>query len=336
MLVAELDHRVKNVLATVSAVAAHTMDASSSMDQFVAALDGRIRSMASTHELLSDRRWKGMPLAELLRRELAPYATSNNMDVEGPEVLLSADAGQTIAMVLHELVTNAAKHGALSTRDGRISVRWYWPLNGKVPDRMVIEWLEVGGPAVQVPDRSGHGMEVIRDLLPYELKGNVDLEFASEGVRCRFDIPAFRLSNDDRLGNKFNEVQRSRSVIAHQDKCAGSFNATTSSFDTWRLSHGRVSDHSDGRRLLGLASSVGHSVQGRGSARCSRRLHPPRPSDSFFARVWRVLPWNPRCRQCRYQGSGSRRSRRTWTRPIPAVANENESLMSFMSSFCGT
>ena len=85
---------------------------------------------------------------------------------------------------------------------------WYWPLNGKVPDRLVIEWQETGGPAVQVPDRSGHGMEVIRDLLPYELDANVDLAFASGGVRCRFDIPVSQLTNDDQLGDKFNEVQR--------------------------------------------------------------------------------------------------------------------------------
>ena len=80
----------------------------------MAALDGRIRSMASTHELLSNRQWRGISMAELLRREFAPYAASNNTKIGGPEVMLSAEAGQAMAMVLHELVTNAAKHGALS------------------------------------------------------------------------------------------------------------------------------------------------------------------------------------------------------------------------------
>ena len=200
MLTAELDHRVKNVLATVSAVAGRTLGTTSSMDEFVAALDGRIRSMATTHELLSGRQWKGIPLADLLRHQLAPYTTKNNVDVEGPEVLLSAGAGQTIGMVLHELTTNAAKYGALSTHHGRILVRWHWPLNGKVPDRLIIEWREVGGPAVQAPDRSGHGMEVIRDLIPYELKGTVDIVFAPGGVSCRIDIPV----PCDRMGDEFN------------------------------------------------------------------------------------------------------------------------------------
>jgi len=190
MLIAELDHRVKNVLATVSAVAAHTMEASSSMDHFVAALDGRIRSMASTHELLSNRRWEGVPLAELLRRELAPYASKSNSDLQGPEVLLSAEAGQTVAFVLHELATNAAKHGALSRREGRVSVGWYRSSNGHAPSRLAIEWRETGGPPVQAPRKSGYGTSVITELVPYELGGTADLAYPLEGVQCRLDIPA--------------------------------------------------------------------------------------------------------------------------------------------------
>ena len=147
-LVAELDHRVKNVLATVQAVAAHTMDASSSMEHFVAALDGRIRSMGSTHELLSHRRWLGIPLAELVQRELAPYTTGSNTEIGGPEVMLSAEAGQTMGMVLHELVTNAAKYGALSAPSGRVSIRWRLPANGSASDRLVFKWRETGGPLV--------------------------------------------------------------------------------------------------------------------------------------------------------------------------------------------
>jgi PAS domain S-box-containing protein len=204
-LVAELDHRVKNVLATVQAVAAQTLQASSSMEHFVAALDGRIRSMGSTHELLSYRRWLGIPLAELVGRELAPYTTGSNTEIGGPEVMLSAEAAQTMAMVLHELVTNAAKYGSLSTGDGRVSVRWYALLNGNADARLCIEWQETGGPSVQVSKRTGYGTEVIRRLLPYELEGEVDLAFATEGVRCRFSVPLSRLTGRNRRADTYED-----------------------------------------------------------------------------------------------------------------------------------
>ena len=188
MLVAELDHRVKNVLATVSAVTSRTQDASGSVADFVAALDGRIKSMAATHQLLSSHQWKGILLSDLVRRELAPYAAHGNTEIGGPDVILEAEPAQAVSMVLHELTTNAAKYGALSTHGGRISVRWHRVMNGNADARLCIEWQESGGPAVQAPDRSGYGMEVIRDLLPYELDGKVDLAFASAGVRCCIDI----------------------------------------------------------------------------------------------------------------------------------------------------
>jgi len=196
-------------LSTISAVAAHTMDASSSMHQFVAAFDGRIRSMALTHELLSGHRWQGIPLAQLLRRELAPYATKSNTDIGGPEVLLSAEAGQTIAMVVHELTTNAAKYGALSRREGLVLVRWHWPCNGAVPERLRIDWREIGGPAVAVRAKSSYGSSVITDLVPYELGGTADLQFAAEGVCCRLTLPAEWVR-----GGRQSSVERAAAAVA--------------------------------------------------------------------------------------------------------------------------
>ena len=145
-LISELDHRVKNVLAVVSAVASRTQETSTSMDGFVVALNGRIKSMANTHELLSYRRWRGIPLNELVRRELAPYAAANNTQIDGPVVVLSAEAGQALAMVFHELATNAAKFGAVSTRTGRVAVCWCRRPNGQAEDRLCIRWEESGGP----------------------------------------------------------------------------------------------------------------------------------------------------------------------------------------------
>ena len=195
VLVAELDHRVKNALATVSAVVSQTLDASSSMADFATALDGRLQSMARTHDLLSASRWQGISVAGLVRRELAPYATTENAEINGPEVSLRAEAGQVMAMVLHELVTNAAKYGALSTSTGQVSVRWHLRRNGQSPPYLVLEWQEIGGPPVARTGKPGYGMSTICDLIPYEFRGSVDLVNAPDGVRCHLELPGDWLSN---------------------------------------------------------------------------------------------------------------------------------------------
>jgi PAS domain S-box-containing protein len=201
MLVAELDHRVKNVLATVSAVASRTQDASASAVDFAARLTGRIQSMAATHELLSCKQWTGVALRELVQRELAPYAAGSNTDVDGPDLTLCPETGQRLSMVLHELTTNAAKHGALSTQNGRVSVRWSRVRNGSAVSRLRIQWRETDGPVVRQPQASSYGTEVIRNLIPYELDGTVDLAFEPEGLRCDIDIPLAALGDDNREGS---------------------------------------------------------------------------------------------------------------------------------------
>jgi two-component sensor histidine kinase len=117
LLIAELDHRVKNVLARVGAVIRHTRRRSGTVGEFVEALDGRIRSIAAAHALLSQSRWSGVGLTDLIRHQLAPYTTDANTAIDGPDVMLSSAQAQAIAMVIHELATNAAKHGALSSPD---------------------------------------------------------------------------------------------------------------------------------------------------------------------------------------------------------------------------
>jgi PAS domain S-box-containing protein len=202
VLLGELDHRVKNSLATVSAVVSHTLSASSSMADFATALDGRVQSMARTQELLSASGWQGISVAELVRRELAPYATTGNTEINGSDVILKAEAGQALAMVLHELATNAAKYGALSTPNGRVVIRWVQHPNGHARSHLVLEWREVGGPSVVAPQRSGFGMHTIRDLVTYEFAGTVDLTFAPEGVRCRVELPANWLSANGKSVSK--------------------------------------------------------------------------------------------------------------------------------------
>jgi PAS domain S-box-containing protein len=194
-LLAELDHRVKNALSTVSAVVSHTWQGRRSVADFVAALDGRIRSMATTHELLSSSRWQGVSLTELVRRELEPYATRYNTEISGPDILLKPEAGQAMATVLHELATNAAKYGALSTKNGRVSIRWD-RLNGHPRSHLAFEWQELGGPPLVAVGKSSYGTSTIRDLIPYEFGGTVDLVLATEGVQCRLELPAEWLGYD--------------------------------------------------------------------------------------------------------------------------------------------
>jgi len=192
LLVAELDHRVKNVLARVTVVAKQTRDGSRTMDQFVKALDGRIQSMAAAHSLLSLSRWQGVGLKDLVRDQLAPYATDANAKVSGPNIMLTAATTQALAMVLHELVTNAAKYGALSVPDGQVSVSWTNPA-GRDGTNLTITWRETGGAQVSNPAQFGFGTSLIRGLVPHELGGVVDLAFEPEGVHCRIEIPAQRL-----------------------------------------------------------------------------------------------------------------------------------------------
>jgi PAS domain S-box-containing protein len=188
LLIAELDHRVKNVLARVTAVVRQTRRRCGTMEEFVKSLDGRIQSMATAHALLSQSRWYGVGLADLVRRQLAPYTTDANSTIKGPDVTLTSVQTQAVAMVMHELVTNAAKYGALSSLDGSVSVSWD-RTGDDAAAMLAITWRELGGPQIAAPVQSGYGSSLIRDLIPYELGGTVDLMFPSDGACCEIEIP---------------------------------------------------------------------------------------------------------------------------------------------------
>jgi PAS domain S-box-containing protein len=189
LLLAELDHRVKNVLARVGAVAMCTRQGSGTIDEFVQSLDQRIQSMAIAHELLSQNKWERVRVADIVRLQLAPYATKANTATCGPDIALNAVAVEALAMVLHELVTNASKHGALSIPEGRVSVSWSSRSNGGAAKVLNIVWRETGGPTVEAPLQEGYGTSLIGSLIPHELGGTVDLAFSSEGVSCTIEIP---------------------------------------------------------------------------------------------------------------------------------------------------
>jgi len=167
------------------------------MAAFVTALNGRIKALTTAHELLSRRNWHGISLGDLVHRELAPYATASNTEIKGSDDILSANAGQVIGMVLHELATNAAKYGALSNKDGRVWVSWRKQQNGQGEYQLRIEWQERGGPLVDPQSRCGYGTRVIRGLIPHELGGTVELVHSREGVHCKLEIPAHWIADSN-------------------------------------------------------------------------------------------------------------------------------------------
>jgi PAS domain S-box-containing protein len=189
ILTAELDHRVKNMLARVAAVAKSMSYNSGSVGEFLRTYNGRIQSMAAAHALLSQGGWQGADLTAVVRNQLAPYATDTNTTIVGTDVTLSSSATQVLAMVLHELVTNAVKYGALSIPGGRVSVSWDRSLNGGAATNLIFIWRELDGPQVAAAIRSGYGTSLIRELIPHELGGTVDLVFAAEGANCRMEFP---------------------------------------------------------------------------------------------------------------------------------------------------
>jgi len=193
LLIRELDHRIKNMLSLISVIASRTQETTSSIPAFVTALDGRIKALTMTHELLSRRSCHGISLVDLVRQELAPYTTPSNAEIKGSDHILSANAGQVIGMVLHELATNAAKYGALSNKDGRVLVYWRQQQNERGENHLRIDWQERGGPPVVPQSRCGYGTSVIRNLIPYELGGTVELVYSRDGVHCILEFPDHNL-----------------------------------------------------------------------------------------------------------------------------------------------
>jgi two-component sensor histidine kinase len=187
-LIAELDHRVKNVLAQVDGAVTSTSEGSRSIKDFIRSVRGRIHSMAAAHTLLSECSWHSVALDNLVLAELAPYATNTNVKVTGTEVMLSSAETQALAKVLHELATNAAKYGALSIPGGEVSVSWNRKPNGQKAT-LILEWRELGGPPVASKIQSSYGTDLIRSLIPHELGGRVDLSLLKEGVNCRIEFP---------------------------------------------------------------------------------------------------------------------------------------------------
>lgn len=183
-LVDELNHRVKNTLATVQSLAAHSFHDEGDAAVMRRAFEARLMALSAAHNQLAERRWEAADLRDLVASVvIAPYGREL-VAAEGPGVQLSTRASVTFAMILHELATNAAKYGALSTPEGRVDVRW--SIEGEA---LVLDWRESGGPSATQPERRGFGLRFIRGAAERELGGKVDFDFTSAGMLCRIAAP---------------------------------------------------------------------------------------------------------------------------------------------------
>lgn len=187
LLINELNHRVKNTLATVQSIAMQTFGGSEADMRARQSFEGRLRALSMTHKLLTQHHWQGVGLHDLLRQEFAPYSRDDHSCcvIVGRDVDISAKTALALGMALHELVTNAAKYGALSVSTGRVRVE----IDTTNPDRLRLVWTETGGPAVEPPQRRGFGSRLIEYGIAYELKAEVVLDYRRSGIVCTIEIP---------------------------------------------------------------------------------------------------------------------------------------------------
>jgi len=185
LLLHELDHRVKNTLSTVQAVAEMTLRTCGSLETFGETFRGRLAALARMHATIWRTKGGSVPLRELVEVSLAPFGRRGERAViDGDEVPIPVQSAGAVGLVLHELATNAVKHGALSVPSGRVEVTWR--LEG---DSLRLEWRESGGPPVVAPARRGFGSVLIEQAIPYELRGSTSLDFTPLGVRCAIAFP---------------------------------------------------------------------------------------------------------------------------------------------------
>lgn len=184
LLAEEVDHRARNVVAVVQSIMRLTR--ANSIDEYIGALDGRIGALSNAHRLLAGSRWEGADLNRLVDEEFAPYRAGGKVRVSahGPVVLLPPPTAQTIALALHELATNAAKYGALSTDAGHVELTWQLE-----PNKLELIWVETGGPLISPPSRRGYGSRAIVAGIERQLGGIVNFDWQPDGLHCTLSVP---------------------------------------------------------------------------------------------------------------------------------------------------
>lgn len=179
LLVNELNHRIKNTLATVQSIASMTIRGASDLPSARAKLDGRIISLAYAHDLLTERSWAGADLRDVVTRAMAPFSIAGQIELSGASLEVSPRHALALSLAVHELATNATKYGALSDAKGRVELRWH-----AADGVLHLSWRESGGPAVTPPTRRGFGSRMLKEGLQRDLGGETRLDYAPDGVCC--------------------------------------------------------------------------------------------------------------------------------------------------------
>ena len=187
LLISELNHRVRNILNLMRGLLAQSRASARSLEEFTENLDGRIHALARAHDQLTAEHWEPASLKELIRCEFAAYANgkSKRVKVDGPDAMITPRAYTTLALVLHEMVTNSVKYGALCDESGSITLT----LERDTGDGLLISWIERGGPPVQPPTRRGFGSMIIESSIPHELKGDARIAYKLTGGEAHFRLP---------------------------------------------------------------------------------------------------------------------------------------------------
>lgn len=205
LLAQEVDHRARNVVSVIQAIMRLTR--APTIDEYIAALEGRIGALSTAHKLLAHGRWEGADLGALVAEEMAPYeGCDGRVDAAGPHALLPPALAQTIGLALHELATNAVKYGALSTNSGRIKIRW-----AVESGDLHLSWTETGGPKVKAPERTGYGIRVIKGGVESHSGGEVSFDWLADGLSC---VMSLRHAPEDRLPPERPANRRNEEAVA--------------------------------------------------------------------------------------------------------------------------
>ncbi|MCY7399059.1 MAG: GAF domain-containing protein [Sphingomonas bacterium] len=188
LLIAELNHRVRNILSLIRGLVSQGRTGTDTVDDFAAVLGGRVQALARAHDQITKQHWGPGSLALLIQTEAGAFLGErvDRVRITGTDVALKPQAFSTLALVIHELMTNAVKYGALCDHHGVVEIGWDFDST----DRLAIEWREIGGPAVQAPTRRGFGSTIIERSIPHELKGEADVEYRLAGLHARLVIPS--------------------------------------------------------------------------------------------------------------------------------------------------